>query len=450
MSATIYPLRPEPTPAFSEDARALYRCVASIYPIHRGITGEGLRATLQILGEKIPLSIHEVATGTPVLDWAVPQEWRIRDAWIATPDGRRVVDLADSPLHVVQYSLPIRTRMTLAELRPHLHTLPQQPGLTPYRTSYYAPSWGFCLPHSVLEGIAASGGEEQELDVCIDSELFDGSLTYGECILPGETDDVVLVSAHACHPALANDNASAIAVATALAKRLMERAHRRYTYRFVFAPGTIGAITWLAQNPACVARIRHGLVLANLGDQGDFTYKISRPGTLNPLQPIDRAVALALRQDGVQLRPFDPMGYDERQYGSPGFNLPVGRLTRTAHGEYPEYHTSADNLDLIQPEALAQSLEVLTRVVDILEGDAVYQNTQPFGEPQLGRRGLYSNLGGKATSPDGQRALLWVLNLADGDHSLLDIAEHASMPFDVIRDAADRLLEAGLLQPHDA
>jgi len=400
-----------------------------------------------MLGEWIPLTLHEVPTGTPVLDWTVPEEWAIRDAWIATPDGRRVVDLADSPLHVVQYSYPIRTRMTLGELRPYLHTLPSQPDLIPYRTGYYTPTWGFCLAQHTLDALAEAGGEGQPLDVCIDSELFDGALTYGECVLPGESDDTVLFSAHACHPALANDNASAMVVAAALAAELAARPSRRYTYRFLFAPGTIGAIAWLARNRADLGRIRHGLVLANLGDPGGFTYKLSRAGTLGPLRPIDRAVALALRNDGVQLRPFEPTGYDERQFGSPGFDLPVGRLTRTPHGEYPEYHTSADDLGLVRPEALAESLDVLRDVVDVLEGEATYRNTRPFGEPQLGRRGLYDPIGGKPNAPDVQRALLWVLNLSDGGHSLVDVAEHAALPFPAIREAADRLLDADLLEP---
>ena len=444
MPATIYPLKTpvqrEKTP--KDVGASLYRCVSALYPLHRCITGEGLRATLQIIGQKIPLKIHEVPTGTEVLDWIIPKEWEIREAWIAREDGTRVVDLADSPLHVVQYSTPVHAWMTLRRLRPNLHTLPKQPNLVPYRTSYYNETWGFCLSDRTLNRLAADVGEDEELKVHIDSSLYEGSLTYGECVLPGQTDDEVLFSAHACHPALANDNASSLAVATALARHLEKRTNLRYTYRFLFAPGTIGAVTWLARNRRHVDRIKHGLVLANLGDAGDFTYKMTRRGTLDAPLDVDRAVSMALRETDIDVRPFEPSGYDERQFGSPGFDLPVGRLTRTPHDEYPEYHTSGDNLDLIQPKALAESLEALIRFVDILEGDGVFRNTQPFGEPMLGRRELYASPDGH----EGRRALLWVLNLSDGEHSLLSIAELCGLPFDAVRAAADRLLKEHLLE----
>ncbi|NNF58141.1 MAG: DUF4910 domain-containing protein [Rhodothermaceae bacterium] len=443
MAPTVVPPR-FARPSVCTRGERLHRCVSALYPLHRCITGEGLRATLQVIGQKIPLAIREVPTGTPVLDWAVPKEWEIREAWIATADGRRIVDLAASPLHVIQYSTPVRARMTLRDLRPYLHTLPDQPDLVPYRTSYYHETWGFCLAQHVLDDVA-EGGEDQELQICIDSRLFEGALSYGECVIPGESEEEILFSAHACHPALANDNASALAVATALARDLLDRPRRRYTYRFLFAPGTIGALTWLAQNQDRLHRIRHGLVLANLGDAGGLTYKQTRRGTLGAPLPIDRAVAYALRESGVVIRPFEPTGYDERQFGSPGFDLPVGRLTRTPHGEYPEYHTSGDTPALLTPEALEASFDALIRIVDVLEGDAVYRNTQPYGEPQLGRRGLYRPTGGPADTPAAQRALLWVLNLSDGAHSLLDIAEQAALPFATVRAAADRLLDADLL-----
>lgn len=448
MPATIYslrtPVKGEKTP--KDVGASLYRCVSALYPLHRCITGEGLRATLQIIGQKIPLKIHEVPTGTDVLDWTIPKEWEIREAWITKEDGTRVVDLADSPLHVVQYSTPVHVSMTLQRLRPNLHTLPKQPNLVPYRTSYYEEAWGFCLSERVLNRLAAEVEEDEELTVYIDSTLYDGSLTYGECVIPGKTDDEVLFSAHACHPALANDNASSLAVATALARHLERRTNLRYTYRFLFAPGTIGAVTWLARNRRNVDKIKHGLVLANLGDAGDFTYKMTRRGTLDAPLAVDRAVSMALSKTNLDVRPFEPSGYDERQFGSPGFDLPVGRLTRTPHGEYPEYHTSGDNLGLVHPRALAESLEALIRFVDILEGDAAYQNTQPYGEPMLGRRGLYASLDESAEGPEAQRALLWVLNLSDGEHSLLSIAERCGLSFPSVRSAADRLLKERLLE----
>lgn len=444
MPATIYPLKaPRHRERASRDVGAsLHRFVSALYPIHRCITGEGLRATLQMIGQRIPLNIQEVPTGTKVLDWVIPREWEIREAWIAKEDGSRVVELLNSPLHVVQYSTPVDEWMTLKQLRSNLHTLPRTPDLIPYRTSYYDEGWGFCLSQRQLDRLASEVGENERLKVYIDSRLFHGSLTYGECVIPGETEEEVLLSVHVCHPALANDNASSMAVATELVGELQKRKNLRYSYRILFAPGTIGAIAWLARNRRSLDRVKHGLVLANLGDSGDFTYKMTRRGTLDSLLTTDRALRLALQGKGHDLRPFEPLGYDERQFGSPGFDLPIGRLTRTAHDEYIEYHTSGDNLDLVRPHALAESLETLDRFVDVLEGDAVYLNTQPFGEPMLGHRGLYDG----DADPDVQRALLWVLNLSDGEYSLLSIAERSGLPFETVRAAADRLLDERLLE----
>jgi aminopeptidase-like protein len=338
---------------------------------------------------------------------------------------------------VVNYSVPVRTRMSLAELRPRLHTLPEQPDLIPYRTTYYAEDWGFCLSHRQLSALA-----EGEYEVCIDATLAPGHLSYGECVLPGESADEILISVHSCHPSLANDNLSGMAVATYLA-RLLAAGARHHTFRFLFIPGTIGSITWLAGHEPETKRIRHGLVLSCLGDAGPSTYKRSRRGdTL-----VDRAAAHVLRQGGAHtLLDFVPYGYDERQYCSPGFDLPVGCLTRTPNGRFPEYHTSADNLDFVRPEALEDSLEKCLRIVEILERDGAYLNLSPKCEPQLGRRGLYRATGGREL-PGFEMALLWVLNLSDGRHSLLDIAERAGVPFRVVLGAATALEGVGLLQP---
>ncbi|HEV2845958.1 MAG TPA: DUF4910 domain-containing protein [Thermoanaerobaculia bacterium] len=412
----------------------MHRFMAGLYPICRSITGNGVRQTLAAIQERIPLEIHEVPSGTPVFDWTVPREWNIRDAWIKDPSGRKVVDFREHNLHVLNYSVPVHEKLPLEELRKRLFTLPDQPDLIPYRTSYYKETWGFCLRHRTLRELP-----DGEYEVFIDSTLADGSLTYGECFLPGESEREVLLSTHVCHPSLCNDNLSGIAVMTWLAAELGKRP-RRHSYRFLFIPGTIGSITWLARNEERAGRIAHGLVAANLG-KGGFHYKKSRRGDAE----IDRAV-LAVLQGSGDVEEFVPFGYDERQYCSPGFDLPVGSLTRTPYGRYPEYHTSADNLDLVSPEALEGSLRTYLAVMDVLEGNRRYENLNPKCEPQLGRRGLYRNIGGDDAGRSRELALLWTLNFSDGDHALLDIAERSGMSFAAIREAADSLLEVGLLR----
>jgi aminopeptidase-like protein len=426
------------TPVPDADAVGMMALIEELFPICRSITGNGVRQTLEILRRFIPLEAHEVPSGIGVLDWTVPPEWNLRDAYILDPDGRRVVDFAANNLHIVQYSRPIDAMIPLGELRPHLHTLPDQPDWIPYRTSYYTENWGFCLTHRQLSSLA-----DGPYRVVIDSDLGPGHLSYGELLIPGETDDTVLFSCHICHPSLANDNLSGIAVATMLACHL-QTLRRRHSYRFLFIPGTIGSLTWLARNEDKVGRIVHGLVLSCLGDGGGMTYKQSRRGNA----AIDRIVAHVLRNDEVphRITPFVPYGYDERQYCSPGFDLPVGCLMRTPNGEYPEYHSSADNLSLLRPESLAHSLAVLRRIVAVIEGDAVCRSRNPKGEPQLGQRGLYETMGGQRAASYDQMALLWVLNLADGHHSLLDMAERAGVPFATIRAAADALVAAELLE----
>ena len=420
----------------TEDRNAvLAALLARLYPICRSITGDGVRGTLRILQEVAPLQIHEVASGTPVFDWVVPDEWNVRAAYIANAAGERVVDFRRHSLHLVSYSTPVHRRMSLTELRPHLHTLPEQPDAIPYRTSYYRPAWGFCLSQRQLDALP-----EGEYEVCIDSTLQGGSLTYGELVLPGELEDEVLISTHVCHPSLANDNLSGMLLSAFLARELSGR-QRRYTYRFVFIPGTIGSITWLALHTEQARRIRHGLVAACVGDPGQLHYKRSRRGNAE----IDRVVTCVLEESGqpYTLLDFSPYGYDERQYCSPGFNLAVGSLTRTPHGRYPQYHTSGDNLDLVRPEHISATLAVYLRVVELLEQNRTYINTNPMCEPQLGRRGLYSSLGGRQDTKAIEMAMLWVLNQADGEHSLLDIKERSALRFAELQDAA------ALLHQHD-
>jgi aminopeptidase-like protein len=422
---------------FEEAGRRMYRFLTDLYPICRSITGDGFRATVKAIREQIPLSIREVPTGTQVFDWTIPKEWNIRDAWVKDTNGNKVIDLRRSNLHVVNYSVPIHRRVSLAELRDHLHSLPNQPDWIPYRTSYYSDNWGFCLTHRQLQGLA-----DEEYEVCIDSSLEDGSLTYGEYVLPGRRTDEVLLSCHACHPSLCNDNLSGVALMTALAE-ILRGVRLEYSYRFLFIPGTIGSITWLAQNESTVSRIKHGLVVACVGDRGTFHYKRSRRGDAE----IDRAVVCALRDhpDGFEVHDFTPYGYDERQYCSPGFNLAVGSLTRTPHGRFPQYHTSADDLEFVSPDALAGSLAAYLSVLRVLESNGRYASVNPKCEPQLGKRGLYRTLGGLPDAGRLELAMLWVLNLSDGTHSLLDIAERAGLEFDSIRQATVALIESQLL-----
>ena len=425
----------EPTVA----GREMYRLISELYPICRSITGQGIRDTLRVVAQHIPLSLHEVPTGTPVFDWVVPMEWNIKDAYVKNAQGERVVDFRKSNLHVVSYSTPVRRRISLDELRRHLFTLPEHPDWIPYRTSYYAEDWGFCLAHNQLMAL-----QDGVYDVCIDSTLEDGSLTYGEAFVKGETPDEVLISTHACHPSLCNDNLSGLVVATFLAKSLLQPPARlRYSYRFLFIPGTIGSITWLSRHAHHVARIKHGLVASCLGDPGGFTYKKTRRGDAE----IDRVVINVLRHAGHahEVVDFSPYGYDERQYCSPGFNLPVGCLSRTPHGGFPEYHTSADDLDFVRPECLGESLSLYSAVVHVIESNKTYLNMNPHCEPQLGKRGLYRAIGGAPDSDLAQTAMLWVLNLSDGAHSLLDISDRSGMAFATVEYAARALLEHGLL-----
>jgi len=417
----------------------MYSLIRRLYPICRSITGNGVRDTLQILREKVTLQMHEVPTGTKVFDWSVPKEWNIQDAYVKNSQGEKVINFKESNLHVLNYSIPISRKVSLEELRSHLFTLPETPDWIPYRTSYYNENWGFCVSYNTYKDLA-----DDTYEVHIDSTLEDGHLTYGEFLVEGrEKGHEVLISTHICHPSLCNDNLSGIAVATFLARHL-SRISLKYSYRFLFIPGTIGSITWLSLNEKNVDRIWHGLVATCLGDSGSFTYKKTRQGDAE----IDDVVAYVLEQSEKDYRiaDFAPYGYDERQYCSPGFDLPVGCLMRTTHGEYPQYHTSADDLSFVSPENLAESLSMYLEVIAVLEGNRTYINMNPKCEPQLGMRGLYQKIGGAEQGKKLQLAMLWVLNMSDGNHSLLDIARRSKQQFDILCEAANHLEEAGLLK----
>lgn len=407
-----------------------------LYPICRSITGGGLRQTLGILAESIPLSMVEVPSGTQVFDWEVPLEWNIESARILDPHGKPVVDFADHNLHLVNYSEPVATSLDLDELRPRLHVSSRNPDWIPYKTSYYRRNWGFCVRDRELQK-----WEPGKYRVDIDSSLAPGALTYGELLLPGASTGEVLVFTHACHPSLGNDNVSGLAIATALAQWLGDRP-RRYSWRFVFAPGTIGSLCWLRNNESTLGRVRHGLVLGLLGDSAPWTYKQSRRGDAE----IDAVVPYVLGQldPGSRTIEFEPYGYDERQLCSPGFNLPVGRLTRSVNDGYPEYHSSADDLSLISAGTMGRSLAACKAIVEVLEGNRRYINLQPRGEPRLGKRGLYGPMGGNSPG-QAEQAMLWVLNQSDGSRSLVDIAQRSKLEFETIFAAARALEGAQLL-----
>jgi aminopeptidase-like protein len=418
---------PEPEQAGAE----MHELMRELFPFCRSLTGDGVRQTFEAIEREVPLERTEVPSGTQVYDWTLPLEWNIRGATLTGPGGERIADFADSNLHVLGYSVPVNGTFSLEELRPHLFTDPERPDVIPYRTSYHNENWGFCLSHSRYEQLV-----EGDYEAVIDSTLEDGHVIYAERFLSGESEDEVLVSTYVCHPSLANDNLSGVVLAATLAKHLAGQTLRR-SYRFLFGAATIGPLTWLSRNEERLPRITAGLVASCVGDPGPFTYKRSRRGNAE----IDRAVAAVLGDDGA-IEDFTPLGTDERQFCSPGFDLPVGVLSRTPTDRFPGYHSSADDLDFVQPGPLGESFSRYLDVIDVLERNRAYCNLSPKGEPQLGKRGLYRSVGGGSFT---EGPLLWVLNLSDSKHDLLAIAERSGLPFAQVADAADALLDAGLL-----
>ena len=439
---------PEST-AGAGSAAAMWQLCQGLFPLARSLTGAGVRQSLDLLEQAIDgqgesdapeLQRFSVPSGTAVFDWTVPREWEVRHARLIGPDGQVVIDHANHNLHLMGYSVPIHATMSLAELAPHLHTLPVHPDWIPYRTSYYADNWGFCLTERQRRSL-----QDGTYQVDIDTRLFDGQMDWAEVFLPGDSDDEILISTHICHPSLANDNLSGIAVATGMINALAKR-QRRLGVRFVFVPATIGAIAWLAHNQRRLGAIRHSLVLSNLGDAGPFHYKSSVSGQ----SALDRVFAHLSNSEpafsSLAVMPFSPYGYDERQYNSPGIALNAGSLMRTPFGQYPQYHTSADNLDFISASALQESLELCLLAIEALQTDRIYRNLSPMGEPQLGRRGLYRAIGGDNQGQQRQLAMLWLLNQADGTRSLLDVAQRAGLSCQLLASVADELLQAGLLE----
>lgn len=408
----------------------MFDLMKKLYPICRSITGNGVRQTLQIIKEIIPIDIKEVPTGTKVFDWEVPREWNIRDAYIKNSKGERIVDFKKNNLHVLNYSTPIHKKISLEELKKHLFTLPKHPDWIPYKTSYYDENWGFCITNKQYEQL-----EDDTYEVYIDSSLDDGHLTYGELYIKGESEEEFLLSTYLCHPSLCNDNLSGVVLLTYLAKEL-ENKDLKYSYRFLFIPETIGAITWLALNEEKTKNIKCGLVATCVGDNGNITYKRTQNG--NTI--IDEVVEKVLQESGHphQIKNFFPWGSDERQYCSVGFNLPVGSLMRTQYAHFPQYHTSADNLDFIDISSLSDSFKKYLEVIYIIENDDIYINLSPKCEPRLGERGLYGY--------SQRTAIRWVLSFSDGNNSLLDISKRSGLRFELIKEAADLLVDSVLLE----
>jgi aminopeptidase-like protein len=423
---------------YKKSGTGMYELISELYPFCRSITGNGVRQTLSSVQKHIPVEIHEVPSGTKAFDWEVPREWNINDAYIKNSKGEKIVDFKKSNLHVLNYSIPVNEKVNPEELKKHVFTLPDRPEWIPYRTSYYQENWGFCMSHDQYKTL-----KDDIYEVYIDSTLTKGSLTYGEFFIKGELEDEVLISTHICHPSLCNDNLSGIALSTFLSKILINQ-KPKYSYRFLFIPGTIGSIVWLSLNEKNVHRIKHGLVATLLGDDSDFTYKRSRQGNAE----IDLAAEHYLKSAGNphKIIDFIPYGYDERQYCSPGFDLAVGCLTRKPYGEFPEYHTSADNMDFVKPDRLAESLAVYLEIFNILEHNTTCINLNPKCEPQLGKRGLYEKIGGTNETQSMQLAALWILNMSDGKNSLLDIAVKSGIKFSIIKKSADALKECRLLK----
>ena len=427
------------TDRFDEEGNEMFAWARDLFPIHRSLTGAGVRQTLAYLAELVPaLRVLDAPSGTRAFDWTVPNEWTIRDAYIADESGTRIVDVRSNNLHVVGYSVPVDTWLTRAELDAHLHSLPQQPSAIPYVTSYYAPYWGFCLSHDQRMSLA-----DGRYHVVVDSEIAQGAMNVGEIVLPGSERTEVLLSANICHPSLANNELSGMLVLTALARWLSAQSSRKHTYRIVLVPETIGAVWYLSQNAEWLRRsVIAGFVATCMGDDRAWSYLPSRKGgTL-----ADRVAQHVLRH---RVRDFDRYSYldrgsDERQYCSPGIDLPVCSIMRSKYGTYPEYHTSLDDLSVISPAGLQGSLDVLRECVQVLEANHTWLATTPC-EPQLGKRGLYPDISDGSGNESGRR-LLDILAYCDGSLDVVGIADVVGMSALACADALGKLEAAGLVE----
>jgi aminopeptidase-like protein len=411
-----------------------------LWPICRSITGNGVRESLDILSEIIPLVKKEIPSGSEVFDWTVPKEWNVRDAYILTPEGNKIADFKKNNLHLVSYSIPVNQKITYSELTQHLHTLEDQPDAIPYVTSYYKERWGFCISHNEFLGLSKEG----EFTVVVDSELSNGHLTYGELVLPGDTKEEIFFSTYICHPSIANNELSGPLALAFLYKKIASLPKRKYTYRFAFIPETIGAICYLSENGEIMKANTHaGFVLTCCGNNDIFHYKRSRRGN----SITDKAVEhfLVQTQSDYSIRNFRPDGSDERQYCSPGFNLPVGSLMRTPYYEYQQYHTSLDNKSLMDFASLEGSVEAYFHIIQILELNGRFKNTVMNCEPQLGKRDLYPSSLSPADSREFIDIVLHLLNYSDGQHDLIDIANKQGIDVLKYAEPLKKCIEKGVL-----
>jgi len=415
----------------------MHQLMAKAFPICRSITGDGVRETLRIISDVIPLTIHEVPTGTAAFDWSVPKEWNIRDAYVADKSGKKVVDFKQHNLHVIGYSVPVDKWITLSELQEHLHSLPEQPNAIPYVTSYYKERWGFCISHNERAKLI-----DGKYHVYIDSTLKEGSLTYGECLLKGETEQEVFLSTYVCHPSMANNELSGPVVTAFIVKWLASQP-RKYTYRVIFIPETIGSITYLSRNLGIMKKnVKAGFNISCIGDNRAYSYVASRyENTL-----ADKVVSnvLSFNHPDFIKYSFLDRGSDERQYCSPGVDLPLVTLSRSKYGTYPEYHTSLDNLDVVTEEGLLGGYELVKDCINVIENNRVFRVTC-YGEPQLGKRGLYPNLSTKKSGASVETMMDFIA-YADGNNDLLKISKIIHKPVWEIVPIAEKLLEAGLLE----
>lgn len=413
-----------------------------LWPITRSLTGNGNRKSLQILSELIDLEITEVPSGSKCFDWEIPPEWNIQEAWIKNSKGEKIIDFSNNNLHILGYSEPFHGKLEFQDLKPHLYSLPEQPELIPYLTSYYKRRWGFCLSENQLREM----DKNEIYEVFIDSSFNEnGSMTIGESVIEGEDKKEILFSTYLCHPSMASNELSGPLVSAFIYQKLKEQKDLRYTYRFLFVPETIGSIYMLSvKGDFWKENLVAGFVVTCIGDDGKFTYKKSRRG--NSLPDEASIAILSQTEEDFNIIDFFPNGSDERQYCSPGFNLPVGSLMRTMYGRYPEYHTSADNKDFISFEAMENAVYKYLEIIEVLERNEKYINTIPYGEPQLGKRGLYPTLGSNKKTEEAVKTMMWILNLSDGTNDLLTISKRSEIPVKELIPTIDKLLANGILK----